>query len=1244
MSARSHLNRSVSYVLLLLVLAASRIPHAAHALDLVRPLNPPPSNRDGFERLAPDDLGLHFEKGSINDPGRIPIHITNTGLCAGDMDGDELCDLFVCRLDGSSALFRNLGNWQFKNVTKESGLNIANRSFFGSTFADIDGDNDLDLILLSTVENSALFLNDGSGNFAQDTSMPWFRSPEGGDVSAAVADIDGDNDLDIYVAGYRTQLLRNTIPREEYNALMAENRQRLKEGRDPIPSFAERFDIIKDKNSSATEFRIEEKGIADRIYINQGNGRFLAEEVSGFRFRDENGFPTRAIKDWSLAAMFQDVDGDGDSDLYVCNDFLSPDRFWINDGTGNFKMIDSLAVRRTSWFSMGVDFSDLNHDGIQDVFVVDMLSRSHARRKRQMGEMTPSPIVIGSIDNRPQIMQNTLLLSRADGSYTEIGQFAGVKASDWSWCPIFLDVDLDGHDDILVSNGREYDTMDADTALEMRKLGGSVSREMFGRLYPRLETPNVIFRNRGDLTFEDKSRDWGFTLGAFSGGMVLADLDNDGDMDVVVANAPEFPLGVYRNRTSAPRIAVRLRGSAPNTHGIGARIRLLGGTHELSRQVIAGGAYASGSDTLRAFAAPEADAAYSIHVHWPGGHTSIVENARPNRLYVIDESDASLPSPSAEASPAENAQPIFEDVTRLLGHSHPESPFDDFKLQPLLPNRLSQLGPGVAWFDVDNDRDDDLILASGSGGNIHVLVNDGSSGFTDFKSPRLHMETTAALGFINHQGDATLFAGMASYESDGARHPSAQGFYFKEGKRWHLQDGLPHFESSTGPVSLGDVDGDGDLDLFVGGRVIPGRYPAPASSRLFLYDKGKWLPSPKNSNAFNEVGLVSGAAFGDIDGDGDADLALALEWDSPKVFLNDDGTLHDASAKLGLSGYKGWWNGVAMGDFNNDGRLDLVVSNWGLNSKYEHSYSLLKPLQIYHGDLDGIGAWDVVEAHFDKRMNTLVPERGRSCSSRAMPFVAHRNASYAQFGSRGLHEVYGDCLKQADVVEANTLAHMVFLNRGDRLVGRQLPRQAQLAPGFHVGVADFDGDGAEDVFMSQNFFAVQVETPRNDGGRSLWLKGDGKGGFSAVPGHLSGVIVHGEARGAAVSDFDRDGRVDLVVTQNGAQTRLFRNRGGRRGLRVRLAGPPANPLGIGAAVRLHFGKRPGPARLLAAGSGYWSQDSATVVLGTPRPPSAIEVRWPDGKIVKSNIPDDAGEIVVDQAGSVTETLSGTSEN
>lgn len=1166
-------------------------------------VRPQKTGETGFTSMNPSSTGILFTNILQGDASLTNAVAHNgSGLAIGDVDGDGSQDIYLCNLQWPNTLYRNLGNWRFAAMEIGDAA-CANDLSTGATFADVDGDSDLDLLVNGIAMGTRLFLNDGKGRFVEQKDSGLSRTASA--TSLALGDIDGDSDLDLYCTHY-IDVMHLFDPTTKFSLMKRDGRWVVLKVNDQPTTMRH----LKDRFEALPDGRVRELPEVDGFYRNDGKGRFTAIQSEPGIFNDEDGKPVAPYRDWGLSVMFRDMNRDGHPDIYVCNDNASrSDRVWINSGKGTFRAMAPMMLRHTSRASMGIDFADIDRDGHDDFIVVDMLSGEHAKRMTQLFKDLPDAEERERIEGRPRFNRNMLFFGRPDGTYAEAALMAGVAASEWSWCPIFIDVDLDGYEDLLITNGFEYDMLDQDSQDELKNPQRRFTREQLKRsmgLRPHYASPNAAFRNRRDGTFEPIAREWGFDHNGISWGMALGDLDNDGDLDVVVNNLNEAA-SVYRNNAAAERIAVRLKGRG-NTQGVGARVRLIGAVMQ-SQEMISGGRYVSGDQAMRVFAAGESLKPTRLEVTWRNGAQTIISNVQPNRVYEIDEASA-VAGPKKET----DTKPIFRDVSALLNHTHAENAFDDWASQPSLPRRLSRLGPGVSWFDINGDGWEDLIVGSGASGKLGVYTNSGGGSFT--ATP--HKLTAAGdqgavLGFSGPTGQRKLLVGVSNYEIQQEQQSEIQ-VHSLPGM---AAERLPAGKASTGPMAMADIDSDGDLDLFVGGRFRPRRYPEPVSSAIWVNEGGALKFSEALSRPFEFIGLVSGATFTDFSGDGLADLALALEWGPVAIFRNGGGGFHYA----GSPGPLGWWTGITAGDFDCDGRMDLAVGNWGRNSMYELYRATPDPpdstMPAFYGSWNSDGTVALVET-WRKGVNWL-PVHNRNWISRVLPEVAAEYPRHAAFAAATVQQILGARLQQSKTLAVSELRSGILLNRGLRFEWVPFPREAQLSPVFSVNVGDFNADGNEDLFLSQNCFSAVPEDAsaeaisRDDSGRGLWLRGTGRGSFTAVDGSVTGIKIYGEQRGAAVADFNHDGRVDLCVSQNGGATKLYIHESGKRGLRVTLRGPAKNPDAIGTQMRVRYaGGRMGPSRAVTAGGGYWSQDASAQVLGLGDGADAIWIRWPNG--------------------------------
>ena len=1189
----------------------------------------------GFTAVPPSWSGIDFAN-ALTDASFIENQMrgNGSGVAAGDVNGDGRPDIYLARLEGPNALYLNLGDWRFRETAAESGVAAADRFSTGAILVDVDGDADQDLILTSVEGPRTLFLNDGAGRFAEAPEAGLLDSRGG--MSTALADIDGDGDLDLYLTRYKSRSVLDLFPGDE--VAFPNTVRRVGQGFEVVERFVDHYELAWRADGVV---RLE-KGEADELYLNQFNedgdrgaddregGGFRHVPFSSGAFLGPEGAPlATAPAEWGLAARFGDLDADGDPDLYVANDLHSPDRLWINRGDGTFRPPPPHALPTTSASSMAVDFSDVDRDGDVDAFVLDMLARDSRSRRTQDPVARVEHTPPGEAAGAQQVNRNTLLANRGDGTWAEIGRQAGVEASGWSWSALFLDADLDGFEDLLIPNGHIRDLMDADTQISIRDAALSGERES-SLLYRPLPLHNVAFRNLGGTGFEEVGRAWGVAPEPdVSHGAALADFDGDGDLDAVV-NRLGRPALLLRNDAAAPRLAVRLRGEAPNTAGIGAQVWLeVPGLPRQTKEIAAGGGYLSGSEALASFALGDASEG-TLGVEWRGGGRSVVRVEGVNRLYEVFEAEADTAVP---ASPP-TATPWFE-LDEGFGPIHDEPPFAEVARQPLLPLRLSRMGPSVAWHDLDGDGDPDLLMGAGANAAPVLFRNDdGTLVRVTLAGPRAPVDQTAVIP-LPVADTARVLLGLSSYEAPAAevtQVPAVVSVEWAGGAMagvavTPLNRGVaPGTAAAGGVLAVADYDLDGRLDLFVGARAVPGAYPLSGPSRVFRgRPRGAFEEDRGSAAVLERLGMVTGAVFTDYDADGDPDLAVSVEWGPVRLLRNDRGLFSDVTEEVGLSDHLGRWNGVSAGDFDGDGLPDLVAVSWGDNTEYRPAPGA--PLELFFGDVDLNGTLDLVEAQGDAQLGAAAPLAALGRLVAHIPQVGERMPTRAAYAEADVAEVLGAWPEGR--LQATELRHTVFLNRGDRFDPVPLPPEAQRAPSLGLLVADANGDGREDLFLSQNFYATDEDTPRYDAGRGLWLEGDGGGGFRPVPGQESGVATYGDQRAVAAADIDRDGRLDFVLGINGGAARLFRGAGTSPGLRVRLAGPGENRHGIGAVLRVAYADGTmGPAREVRAGSGTGSHDDPVQILGLSGDPVAIEVRWPGGVVERVDVPAGAREVIV----------------
>ena len=1135
---------------------------AATGIDLVHQWNPPAIHRN------------------LVNP------IFGTGVAVGDIDNDGLQDLFIAKSTDAGKLYRNLGDLKFEDVTKQYGVDPTGMWTSGTTFVDINNDGRLDLYLCGFDCPNRLYINEGS-KFSE-RAKEYGLAFHGCSIEMTFADYDRDGDLDGYLV---TNFMK---PKDED---LANFQAVLRRGKKPQmdKKFEEVFYFIEREKG---RYKRQRGGQFDHLFRND-NGKFVdVTEASGIGLKPYMG----------LSANWWDYNNDGWPDLYVANDFKGPEMLYRNNGpdeSGNVSFTDVVeqALPHTTWFSMGSDFGDINNDGQLDYLASDMAGTNHYRDKLSMGNMSgpDSRAWFLNFPTPPQYMRNALFLNTGTSRFMETAFLCGLAKTDWTWTVKFADFDNDGWQDVYFANGMTRDVQNSDLVAELNeiqkkfqtsgdksKTTSDVVNEFWESKKPfRLE--NLAYRNSGNLKFESVANEWGLDHLGVSTGAAIGDLDNDGDLDLVVTGFEER-VRVYRNDLSDQNaIRFQLFGTESNRSALGARINLhFANGEQQTRYLSPTRGFMSTSENIAHFGVGDADTIDKVVVRWPSGASQEFKNLETNRMYRIVES---AEDEIADSNPKKSQTLFKKDTAVLADFPHREIEYDDFRRQPLLPNKYSQLGPCLACGDIDNDGDNDFYLGGAAFYGSQLLINqDGTfeaSEQTEFDADINSEDMGALFVDVDADGDLDLYVVSGGVECKPGDAKLQDRLYMNDGKgNFTKSNWLPEMFNSGSCVSAADYDQDGDVDLFVGGRIIPGSWPEAARS-VILKNSGDGFEIATDTVApeLGTAGMVTSAIWSDVNGDDWIDLLVTYEWGPVRYFQNNKGKLTDETEATGLAQQTGWFNSICGGDIDNDGDTDFVVGNFGLNTKYKASKE--KPVLMFYGDFEGKGRKRILEAKYED--GVCLPRRGLSCSSHAMPMVKEKTPTFHEFATSDLIEIYSDeKIDESSRFEANSLYSIVLINNSESGSAKfdleKLPNIAQASPIFGCSLNDVDGDGNLDLFIAQNFYGAQRETGYFDGGISMLLKGDGQGAFEPIDATESGIVITGDATSLVAADLNKDGRVDFIVGKNNDTPQVFINQSDADMVAVDLRSKS-----IGEKVLIDLGNGKKRLHEVTYGSGYLSQ-------------------------------------------------------
>jgi enediyne biosynthesis protein E4 len=1067
-----------------------------------------------FKRLSSSHTGVAFRNvvdENIQNYFDVFAYVYNGGgVGIGDINNDGLQDLYFTGNEVPNKLYLNEGNLKFRDITETAGVAGNGRWNNGVTMVDINNDGLLDIYVCKggwqeTEEQrrNLLFVNQGNLTFKEE-AREYGLDESNYSIHAAFFDMDNDNDLDVYI----------TNRPDSFDLPLTQ--------------------MVRQKKLSPSASR-------DKLYVNE-NGKFNEKGV-------EAGITSNF--GYALSVVTADLNNDGFIDIFVANDFAEGDYMYINQKDGTFKEQIKEATNHISMYSMGTDIADINNDGLEDIMVSEMLPEDYKRSKVSMPSMDVEGFhAIVNSGMHKQYMHNALHLNQGNLFFSEISQLSGVAKTEWSWSCLLSDFDNDGMRDIFVANGYKRDVFDGDA---QQKLTAFVQNnrhkyespyEMlekgfkeFISVYDPIKVKNYLFKNKGDLQFENVSTAWGFNEQSFSNGAAVGDLDNDGDLDLVINNLDDESF-IYENTSPSGNnyIKVKLQGPKGNPDGLGAKVTLYYDNRQqfFENKTVRG--YLSSNEPLVHFGLGKISNLDSVKIVWNDGRTNVLTDIKPNQLVSVDY-QKSIEKKATEGK----RSTLFRESKELAGSFvHRENEFNEYKDQILLPHMFSRSGPFIVTGDVNKDGLEDFFLggASGQPGKLFLQKKDTFSptAVPVFEKDKDYEDMGSALFDADRDGDLDLYVVSGGSEFPEGSEKYQDRLYLNDGSGHYSKGNLPKTTSSGSCVAPYDIDGDGDLDIFRGGQVVAGQYPKAPGSYLLINDNGKFTDKTAEiAPLLSKAGMVNSAAWVDLNNDKQSELIVVGEWMPISIFGYKQGKLEEVSSEYGLSNTEGWWNKVIADDLDNDGDQDLIVGNLGENYKFKTSAE--KPFQVYAKDFDGNGTNDIFLARYYKD-TLLVPIRGKECTSQQMPSIARKFPTYVSFANSDLAGILGEQMKDALHYKSHLFSSVILVNEKGRFTIKALPVLAQLSTINGIVVEDFDNDGRKDILLAGNKFDVEVETTPADASAGLLMKGEDNFNFNCLKPFESGFFVPYNVKD--LQSIQVNNESCILVSVNNEALRIFR--------------------------------------------------------------------------------------------------------